>query len=371
MPNQFDRIVKPTLLLDQEAARRNLHRMAEHARSAGVAFRPHFKTHQSAEIGEWFREEGVNTITVSSADMALYFYENGWQDITIAFPANIRQRDILANLAERARIGLLVESVETVRHLDAGLTSPVNAWIKVDAGLHRTGLHWDNPEPAAQVARAVQASRHLRLSGLLTHGGQTYTGRGAQEVCQKYRESTSRVEHLRQDLLELGISPLLVSVGDTPGASLCADPGPVNEIRPGNFIFYDAQQVQIGSCGWQDVAVALACPVVARHAERSELVIYGGAIHLSKDFMVEGDRRTYGLVCLPDPQTGRWSAPLAGARVTALSQEHGVIRLDPDEFNRIQVGDLVCILPAHSCLAVTLMKRYQALDGRTIDTMNV
>lgn len=371
MDNLFAQIEKPTLLLDQAAARRNLHHIAERARSAGVVFRPHFKTHQSAEIGEWFREEGIGAITVSSADMALYFCENGWDDVIIAFPANVRQRDLLASLASRIHLGLLVESVETVRALDDGLKSEADAWIKVDAGLHRTGLPWEQPELAAQVARAVQASRRLHLRGLLTHGGQTYTARGAEEVCQKYQQSVERIDQLRQELRKISIAPLQISVGDTPGASLCSDLGPVDEIRPGNFIFYDAQQIQIGSCRWEDVAVVLACPVVARHPERNELTIYGGAVHLSKDFWVEDERRAYGLVCLPDPQTGRWGAPLPGARVTALSQEHGVIRLAAEEMERIQVGDLVCILPAHSCLTVTLMKRYLTLDGRVIDTMNV
>ncbi len=43
--------------------------MAEKARINDVVFRPHFKTHQSHKIGQWFRNEGVNAITVSSIKM--------------------------------------------------------------------------------------------------------------------------------------------------------------------------------------------------------------------------------------------------------------------------------------------------------------
>jgi D-serine deaminase-like pyridoxal phosphate-dependent protein len=365
----FDQIEKPTLLLDEEAARRNIRRMAGRAREAGVQFRPHFKTHQSAEIGEWFRPEGVTAITVSSLDMGAYFAGYGWRDITIAFPANVRQAAALARLAGQVRLGLLVESVETVQCLAGALAYPAEAWIKIDAGHHRTGLAWDQPEAVLRVARAVLDTSHLRLRGLLTHAGFTYGGRGPEEVCRRYAEGAQRMDHLRRELESLGSGPLEVSVGDTPGNSLCASMGPVDEIRPGNFVFYDAQQVQIGSCGWQDVAVALACPVVARHPEREEVVVYGGAIHLSKDFLVEGERRVYGAVCLPEGE--RWGAPLPGASVSALSQEHGVLRLPPEHLERLAVGDLVCILPAHSCLSVTLMKRYLTLAGRTIDTMNV
>ncbi len=63
--------------------------------------------------------------------------------------------------------------------------------------------------------------------------------------------------------------------------------------------------------------------------------------------------------------------PLPGAYVSALSQEHGILRVPGETMQRLQVGDLVCILPAHSCLTVTLMKRYLTLDGKEIDTLNV
>lgn len=365
----FEEIKKPTLVLDEETTRRNIQRMAARARAAGVFFRPHFKTHQSAEIGEWFRAENVTAITVSSLDMAEYFGGYGWRDITIAFPANIRQASTLASLAEHIRLGLLVESVETAQALAKALQHPADVWLKIDAGHHRTGLPWDQPETVMPVVQAVQAASSLRLRGLLTHAGFTYAARGPEEVCRRYAEGAQRMDQLRRTLEALGSGPLEVSVGDTPGNSLCADPGPVDEIRPGNFVFYDAQQMQIGSCSWQDVAVALACPVVARHPERNEAVVYGGAIHLSKDTLIEDDRRIYGYVCLPEGE--RWGAPLPGAYVSALSQEHGVLHLPPEHLQRLAVGDLVCILPAHSCLSVTLMKRYLTLTGKTIDTMNV
>jgi D-serine deaminase-like pyridoxal phosphate-dependent protein len=365
----FDQIDKPTLLLDEDITRRNIQRMVQRANTAGVTFRPHFKTHQSAEIGEWFRAEGVKTITVSSVDMAFYFAQAGWRDISIAFPANLRQSAALNELAREIHLGVLIESVETAHRLADTLTTPVDAWLKIDVGGRRTGLPWDQPEQAAQVAEAIQSTARLRLRGLLTHASQTYGGRGQAEVCGRYSESVHRIDQLRCTLAERGFTSLAVSVGDTPGTSLCSDLGPVDEIRPGNFVFYDAQQIQIGSCGWQDVAVTLACPVVARHPERGEVILYGGAVHLSKDFLVDGDRRIYGYAGLPEGE--RWSAPLPGAYMVGLSQEHGILHLEPGDLDRVQVGDLVCIYPAHSCLTVTLMKRYQTLTGHIIDTMNV
>jgi len=63
----------PTLIIDKQKVNRNITRMLGKAESANVIFRPHFKTHQSTEIGELFKQKGVKRITVSSVSMALYF----------------------------------------------------------------------------------------------------------------------------------------------------------------------------------------------------------------------------------------------------------------------------------------------------------
>lgn len=70
-------IQRPTLLLDKDKAIRNIEKMAGKARKSGVRFRPHCKTHHSAGVGEWFRDFGVDAITVSSLDMAACFADRG------------------------------------------------------------------------------------------------------------------------------------------------------------------------------------------------------------------------------------------------------------------------------------------------------
>ncbi|RLD73544.1 MAG: alanine racemase, partial [Bacteroidetes bacterium] len=79
-------IQTPTLILNKALVLENIQFMAEKARKHHLSFRPHFKTHQSAEIGNWFKDAGVDKITVSSVSMAEYFAKHGWKDITIAFP---------------------------------------------------------------------------------------------------------------------------------------------------------------------------------------------------------------------------------------------------------------------------------------------
>ncbi len=358
-------IEKPTLLLDCDTARRNIHRMCEKAKTQRIRFRPHFKTHQSAEIGEWFRKEGIRAITVSSLDMAKYFAQHGWQDITVAFPANIRQMNTVQELARQIHLELLIESPETARALGQYLKSPVDIWIKIDTGAGRTGINWRQFSEVATLVKETRYFAHLNLRGILTHAGHTYTP-NPEEIVKRYHEAVERMNRLRRELKRYCL--LEVSVGDTPGCTLAENLGEVDEIRPGNFVFYDAMQLHYGVCQPEDIAVALACPVVAKHPERNEIVIHGGAIHLSKDYINNGEQIIYGLVALPEEN--RWGRPLPGAFVRSLSQEHGIVRLSSTDMEQIQVGDLIFIIPVHSCLTVHAMGSYLTLDGKTIHTMN-
>ena len=76
--------------------------MCDKAAANQLIFRPHFKTHQSVKTGEWFREAGVTAITVSSVSMAQKFADAGWDDITIAFPLNIREAEKVAHLDRKS-----------------------------------------------------------------------------------------------------------------------------------------------------------------------------------------------------------------------------------------------------------------------------
>lgn len=355
-------ITKPTLLLDAAKAQQHIARMAQKAQASGVRLRPHFKTHQSAVVGEWFRQQGVQAITVSSVEMARTFAGHGWADITIAFPVNVRQIAEITALARQVRLGLLVESVETAVFLHQNLPAPADIWLKIDVGYHRTGMDWQDEGLVTAVAQAISAAPQLRFVGLLTHAGHTYQARGAAAVQAIYRQMVARLQSVQAALARRGWQVAL-SIGDTPSASLVADFAGVDEIRPGNFVFYDLMQAQIGACALEDVAVALACPVVAKHRARQQLVLYGGAVHLSKEGLHGDEGVSYGRV-----------ARLTGAGwqilpypVIALSQEHGIVQGDEALLAETAVGDLLLVLPVHSCLTANLMKRTLTLEGEWLE----
>lgn len=371
----LDRVVKPTLLLDRDRAQANIETMVGKAAANGIRFRPHFKTHQSAEIGEWFRAVGVDAITVSSLSMANYFADHGWTDITIAFPVNLREIEQIDALAARVDLHLLADAPLAIDFLVARLTHPVNLWIEVDAGYRRSGVAWNDAQTLDALAASFSRTGRLRLRGVLAHAGDTYGARSLAEVQAIYEATVARMSRARDQLqAAAGVDGLEISIGDTPACSMLASLPGVDEMRPGNFIFYDLMQLRIGACAETDIAVAVACPVVAKYPARREFVLYGGAIHLSKEALARPDGGSdFGHVALLDEHG--WGPALPGVHLRSLSQEHGIVAVEPDRWEEVdgsvEIGDLVAVLPVHSCLTANLLREYRTLDGGVIPMASV
>jgi len=358
------RVDKPTLILDAEKCRQNIAAMALKARDCGVDFRPHFKTHQSAEIGQWFKEQGVEKITVSSVDMAIYFADHGWKNILVAFPVNILEIDPINILSNRVNLFLTVESGFTVNFLANNLTNKVGIYIEIDEGYHRTGIAIENKIEIEHILKKIKKSELMYFEGFMAHFGQTYSAKNKYEVKTIYEASIKKLTHLKHEFK--GLYPeIKVSVGDTPSCSILEDFAGADEIRPGNFVFFDVMQQFIGSCHPEDISLALACPVIATYPDRNEIAIYGGAVHLSKEYCLQSDgRKIFGLVV--EFKSGGWGRPLKDTYVDRLSQEHGIIISKPDIIRRIVPGDTIGILPVHSCLTADLANNYLTFDGSSI-----
>ena len=358
-------IERPTLVLDRERALRNIERMAGRARSSGVLLRPHFKTHQSRAVGRWFRDAGTEAIAVSSVQMARYFADDGWSDITIAFPLNRRELRDIAELAERVRLGLLVDSVDAVTALRQGVAAPTRVWIKVDTGCGRAGVAWDDEAGLSALAGALRSAGGHEPAGVLTHNGSTYRERTRDGVLRAHAEAMSRLSAAVNVVSGASGAACDVSIGDTPSASLVDDLDGADEIRPGNFVFNDLMQMATGSCTPDDIAVAVACPVVSVYKDRREALLYGGAVHLSLDSIYDESGRTvFGQVSHGWPETATTDAP-----VVSVSQEHGIVSLSGDD-RRLSPGDVACVLPVHSCLTCNLYHEYVTLDGEKLPTIN-
>lgn len=357
-------LTRPTLLLDKKRCLQNIERMAQKAASQGLVLRPHFKTAQSKKVGNWFRDFGVRTITVSSIRMAEYFAEDGWNDITIAFPHNLHETDRLISLAEQTQINIVAENIESLQPLTKRLKHPIQVMIKADCGYHRTGLSIQEKNQIDRLIEFIEQHPPLSFRGFLTHSGHSYKVRGKQEIAKIHHESITEFAKFRAEY-EQAHPKLWLSYGDTPTCSAMDHFDGVNELRPGNFVFYDLSQWHIGSCNLDQIAVAMACPVVAKHPQRREVIIYGGGVHFSKDRVKTLENMEYyGLVVEADADS--WQVDANAPKVVSLSQEHGTVKGSVDWLEKVKIGDWLYILPVHSCMTADLMKEYLTTEGEWI-----
>jgi len=381
----YKNINRPTMILDKAICLNNIDKMIAKAKRNNVMFRPHFKTHQSIKVGEFFTERGVDKITVSSLDMAIYFADAGWKDITVAFPVNILEIDKICYLASKIHLNLILSNAEMVPILyqkfilniesrdvkndslskkDMKFNSKneakfysknsIGIFIKVDVGYHRVGIDVNDYSGIKEIIDELEKYNIFEFKGFLTHAGHTYDCKNSDEILNIYKDSMSSLKKLKQHFLP-HYPNIIISYGDTPSVSLAEDFKSVDELRPGNFVFYDLMQWSLGVCAMSDIALSVSCPIVEVHNVRNQFVIYGGGVHFSKEFLQDRNgSKYYGIIKAINCKEVKTN----DIRIFSLSQEHGEVSFPNEYIDKFHVGDVVSILPIHACMTVNELKEY-------------
>lgn len=352
----------PAFLVEKAVVERNCQQMLRKATDSGVAFRPHVKTHKTREIARMQHGGTRGWITVSTMAEAEFFAADGFRDITYAVPIAPGKLARAAALTKTMdRFSILVDSERALQEVERFATEHgvvFDVFLKVDCGYHRAGIDPSNPD-SVRLAVALARSEAVRFQGLLTHAGHSYDATSADEIRRIAAEESGALTRFSALLAGEGIEDVVRSVGSTPTASIVDRFSECDEVRPGNYVFYDAFQATIGSCSRDDVAVSVLTTVVGSYPDRGSLIVDAGALALSKDRGAEHiePRCGYGLVC----DVNLNPLPM---RIVALSQEHGKIACDAPP----PVGTRLRILPNHSCLTAAMFDRYHVLaGGRVVD----
>ena len=357
-----DELTTPAFLIERSVLHRNCDRMRGKARDSGVAFRPHVKTHKSVEIGRIQHGGARGPITVSTLAEAEAFADDGFRDITYAVPISPDKLPRAAALAERIeRLAVLIDSELALRAIEeyyASHNRVFDVFLKVDCGYHRAGVDPESPD-SVRLAVAIARSEAARLQGLLTHAGHSYNASGVEDIRRIAAEEHACLSRFRAILATEGLGETPRSIGSTPTASVVDSFNDCDEVRPGNYVFYDAFQSTIGSCALDDVACSVLTTVIGSYPERGSLVIDAGALALSKDRGPDhvDPQFGYGIVC-------DMSLRPLPMRITALSQEHGKV----EAHTHVPVGTRLRIIPNHSCLTAAMFDRYAIIDrGKVVD----
>ena len=310
--------------------------MQESANGHGLRLRPHGKTHKSAFVALRQMAHGAAGLTAATMNEAEVFAGAGVGDLLIAHPPvgepKLRRLRALATIVDR--LAVAIDTVELVEGLPAG----VEVLWEVDTGLHRLGTAVGEPTLEA-VKRLVAKAGADRFRGLMTHGGHSYRATNDAEVVAAAEDESHGLVETASLIRGAGIAVRELSIGSTPTAHHVEVAGGVTEMRPGTYVYGDANQVQLGSQALEDCALAVIATVVST-PERTRAVIDAGSKALPADLRVAG-LSGYGIV-LGHP----------GLTLDRLSEEHGVLISDgPID---LRVGDRVAIIPAHACTTVNL-----------------
>ena len=368
---RLEEIKTPSLLLDLTRVRRNAHRMSDVAARYGVRLRPHIKTHKCIEVARIQTEGHDGAITVSTLAEARAFAKHGFGDITYAVPIEAgKVAEAVEVVRGEIKLNLLTDDTETVRRLDeaagkAGVRFDV--FLKIDCGTHRVGVEPHTAE-AVEIPRQLSDAANLDFAGILTHAGHSYDAKSKDEILAVARHERDSMVELAERLRAQSIEVPTISIGSTPTISCVDHLDGIDEIRPGNYIFYDAYQATLGSCGFEDTALTVLAAVIHKDTDRRKLVVDAGAIALSKDRGAVGLDPACGYGHVLDMEGNE-----TGMRVTGLSQEHGEIEAgDSEIFERLKVGDRVRILANHSCLTAAQHSHYNVVEnGELVDRWEI
>jgi D-serine deaminase-like pyridoxal phosphate-dependent protein len=358
------------VLVDRGRMERNLDRMQAAASGRGLRLRPHAKTHKSVELAKRQIAGGAVGICCAKLGEAEIFAAAGVEDIRLPYPIHPVNAERVIELLDRTHLSFIVDHIDVARGWSDAMRREgreVDVLVKVDVGFHRCGIDPDD-ERAADFVSAVAALPGLRLRGLLSHAGQAY-GASTEAELQTIAESEVRIlTALAANLRARGVAIDEISVGATPPIRFSVQLDGISEIRPGNYIYFDRTQVALGAAGWDDCALTVLARVVSKPAD-DRIILDSGSKTLTND-LARGFTPAPGYGCVLTAISGT-QTPDDSLRIDRLSEEHATVRAVNGR-HQLEPGDLVRVVPNHSCVVSNLVESAWLMDGeRVIERLEI
>lgn len=361
LPADFE---TPCLLLHRDRLERNVRAMADRFREIGVPLRPHLKTAKSVDVAGICAEYGADRWTVSTLREAEYFAGHGLKDLLYAVsmvPAKLDR--VMALNRKGADVAICLDTLETASALAASDIDgpPLRVFLEIDVDSHRTGLRPQETR-LLDIGRAIDGAKHLRLAGVMAHGGESYGSKSLAEIEAMARQEREITVAAAAALREAGLPCPVVSVGSTPTARFGTSYEGISEVRAGVYMFQDVFQSILGICALDDIAATVLATVISHAPHLNRLILDAGGLALSKDRSCAIQENDCGYGFLAD-EDGRLVPEL---HVAGVSQEHGYTTTrdgQPVDFKRFPIGSRLQVLPNHSCMTVAAHDTYHVIGA--------
>jgi D-serine deaminase-like pyridoxal phosphate-dependent protein len=333
-----DELITPALVLDIDAAQRNIDHMASELKQMGAAtIRPHYKTHKSPDLARRQLRAGAGGLSMATVWEAAILAAAGMDDLfvvnMVAHPAKLR---VLAELARDHRVLVAVDEAGNVAALSAAAVtagSTLGIMVEVDTGMDRCGV--DDAADCLAVARQVIDLPGLRFEGITGYEGHCSLTPDHDLRHERQREAMKFFTGVAELLEADGIPcPIRSAGGIATWNWTAAYPG-VTEIQAGTYVVMDNFHGQMVP-GFEH-SLTIQATVISRQSGK---------------VIVDAGNKS-----VADP-----------ADVTMVGHDHKVFRFDEEHGifdaaggSPLRVGDPVALVPGYSPSTVNWYDAYHVV----------
>lgn len=353
-----DELPTPALVVDLDQLEGNITRLATHAKAAGIALRPHAKTHKCAAIARQQVAAGALGVCVATLREAEAMAEGGVGGILITseMVGSVKIRRLLELARRQPDTMSVVDDPGHAAELSAAARAAgliLNVLIDVDPGSRRTGVAAG--EGAAQLARKIAGLPGLRLRGIHCYSGSSAHVTGFEQRRAHSEKAMSPAIATFRELRREGLPMEILSGGSTGTYNIDPAFGAMTELQAGSYVFMDVDYRRIGGARgpvYDDFAPSLAviATVISRPG-RNRATVDAGLKAFATD-------RKFG----PEPKD------LPGATFSWGGDEHGILDLTQAS-REPRLGERLEFIVPHCDPTVNLHDHIHALRGDRVEAV--
>ena len=347
---EIEDVPTPALVLNVDALERNLRCMADDCRAAGIALRPHTKTHKSPWVARRQLRLGAAGVCAAKVGEAEVLVQAGIEDVLITTDLVPATMERALDLAGLARVTVVLDSVAMARELGARAARrgvELDVLLDLHVGQQRTGV---DPGPAAvAVATAIAETPGLRLAGLQAYEGHCQLVPDPEEQRRRAFASYELMAAGRREIEAAGLRLPWVTTAGTGTYRLAIEHGTATEVQPGSYVVMDTQYARVRPARFENALFVLSSVVSTNREGRA--IVDAGWKTLSSD----------------------GGAPAVRDRSEAAYEfagdEHGRVQ----GLGAVREGERVWLVPSHCDTTINLHDRYVLVgdDGRVVGTLPV
>lgn len=333
----------PAVLIDLDRMERNITRMQNRCNAAGIAFRPHIKTHKIPEIARLQIDAGAVGLACQKVSEAQIFAEAGFDDLLI--PYNILGASKTAKLVDLALYNRLTVSADSTAVIAgyseaaAAMGITLRVMIEVATEIERAGASINQ---TISLAQKIDKDDHLTFAGLMVYPSNPTIRPALDETIAR--------------LSAHGIGIESISGGGIGAAEHMGEMPELTEIRVGTYVFNDLTTLERGLCALDDCAMQIAVTVVSRPTE-GRAILDSGSKTLTPERLGNDASPRYGMI-----------VEYPAARIYKLNEEHAYVDVsacDPAP----QIGEVVHVLPVHTCVVTNMHDQVYGVRGEHVEVV--